>query len=124
MVRISIPNFLKAILLSGSIFSLALLYGWSHFYRDPGSVFFDQSRAFETKYSLHRQREAAAYFDNITASLQYLENEEVSGGFMKAGPEPRICVTFLTVARNTDKQYIDVIILLYLLWVNFTPDRN
>lgn len=115
MIRISIPNFLKAILLSGGLFSLALLYGWSHFYRDLGSVFFDQSRAFETKYSLHREREAAAYFDNITASLQDFENEKVSRGFMKAGPEPRICVTFLTISRKTDKQYIDVIILPYLL---------
>ncbi|KAL2069200.1 hypothetical protein VTL71DRAFT_15538 [Oculimacula yallundae] len=108
MFRISIPNFLKATLLSGTIFSLALLYGWTHFYRDPGSIFFDQSRAFESKYSLHREREAIAYWNNITASLQDIENERASGEFFKAGADPTICVTFLTIARKTDKQYIDL----------------
>ncbi|KAG6011797.1 hypothetical protein E4U43_008125 [Claviceps pusilla] len=32
-------------------------YARTHFYRDPGSRFFDQSRAYEQKYSQHRQTE-------------------------------------------------------------------
>ncbi|KIL89040.1 hypothetical protein FAVG1_07434 [Fusarium avenaceum] len=39
-------------------------YGKTHFYRDPGSVFFDKTRAYETHYSNNRKVEAQQVIDS------------------------------------------------------------
>ncbi|KAF4971466.1 hypothetical protein FSARC_1694 [Fusarium sarcochroum] len=41
-----------------SLLLCLIWFGKVHFYRDPGSIFFDEKRAYETRYSAHRKFEA------------------------------------------------------------------
>lgn len=83
------------------IFGLLIHYGKTHFYRDPGSVFYDEERAFTRQYTDYRQVEAEEFIQK-----QALIADDFSEA-IKAGEKPTICVNFATVKRNGE-QYIDV----------------
>ncbi|KAH6964371.1 hypothetical protein DER45DRAFT_610692 [Fusarium avenaceum] len=67
-------------------------YGQTHFYRDPGSVFFDKTRAYETHYSNDRKVEA----------------QQVIESHMKENPatdqNKSLCIGLSSVTRQT--QYL------------------
>lgn len=69
-------------------------YGQAHFYRDPGSVFFDKTRAYETHYSNNRKVEA----------------QQVIESYMKENPATNrnksLCIALSSVTRQT--QYLPV----------------
>jgi hypothetical protein len=100
-----IPAALRAVLFT--IFALLLLiyYGKSHFYRDPGSVFYDLNRAFERRYSRHREIEAGDYIRSVANNRSILS---------RAGDNPTICAAFSSVKRES-VQYLDVRLFLQYL---------
>ena len=79
---------------------MALAYGSTHFYRDPGSVFFDRSRAYGRFYSQYREQQAKNY-------VNQLANTQNKTQTAKAGDSPKICATFLT-AKREGEQVIEV----------------
>ena len=82
------------------IYCLALQYGRTHFYRDPLSVFFDQSRAYTRWYSAFREQQANEYIETVAAA-------KGDGEITKVGPWPAVCANFMTTKRN-GPQYIEV----------------
>lgn len=88
----------RAVLVFLFIFSATILYCKNHFYRDPGSAFFDRTRAFVREYSDYRQRQTEDFIRHV---------EKNSTTFTKAGPKPDVCATFLTVSRG-EVDYITV----------------
>jgi hypothetical protein len=61
-------------------------YARSHFYRDPGSVFFDKARAYEQRYSQYYKSEAGRYIDSSHGSeLQIVQP--------KSDSNARLCVS-------------------------------
>ena len=92
-------------------------YGQTHFYRDPGSVFFDKARAYETGYSAIRRAEAEQMIGSLTSGAEY----------SKAGASGNrtICIALNSVARKI--QYLPVRMLhpLTLLPTNVRlPDND
>nr|RBQ93836.1 hypothetical protein FVER53263_20199 [Fusarium verticillioides] len=76
-------------------------YGQTHFYRDPGSVFFDKARAYETRYSEHRKAEVEMLIDS------YPDLKRPALG--KARDENKLlCVALSSVKRET--QYLPMTI--------------
>jgi hypothetical protein len=102
MLRFNAPGFVKALISTFLLFSLYYIYAASHFYRDPGSLFYDPSRAFEQSYSLHRETEALSFRNE--AFFSYSTNRTDSTAIWKAGKSPTICATVVTVARNAHKK--------------------
>ncbi|OJD14587.1 hypothetical protein AJ78_05074 [Emergomyces pasteurianus Ep9510] len=92
----------RVILLTLFVLSLFIYYGKTHFYRDPGSIFYDPGRAFERTYSLHRESEAKEYIRTVAG-----RNE--TGSTFKAGEKPVICGVFSTVKRK-GVQYVETAI--------------
>lgn len=78
-------------------------YGQTHFYRDPGSVFFDKARAYQTTYSTIRRAEA----EQTIGSLSTGRSPETSD---VPSRNKTLCVALNSVARQT--QYLPVIIPL------------
>lgn len=106
-----LPPGVPALLLFLLLFSLACLYGSTSFYRDPGSVFFDPSRAYERSYSLRRESEATQFRHAFEQQLQGTSNKaDVASihNVTKVGHNPKLCVAFVTVARDIAEQYIHV----------------
>lgn len=96
-------------LLGCLIFLLCLAwYGKSHFYRDPGSVFYDRENAFEQRYSQVRKAEIDTFVQSQRNSSE--------DGHMKSGPRPAICAALSSVQRN-NTQYLEVsdLLVLFLL---------
>jgi hypothetical protein len=62
--QLSVPPWFKVIIVTLTLLFFFVLYGQNHFYRDPGSIFYDARRAYERHYSLHREREALQYIKN------------------------------------------------------------
>lgn len=91
---------LRKLLLCLFILTSAIWYGKTHFYRDPGSRFFDKSRAYEQRYSLHRKSEASAFIDQQKSLSD-------TGKAAKAGGNASLCVTFSSVKRQK-MQYVEV----------------
>lgn len=88
------------------LISCAYWYARSHFYRDPGSAFFDKARAFDQRYSQYRKSQVAGYID----SLSNAEAEDDSQGAeqeLKAGEHPSLCVGLGSVRRER-AQYLEV----------------
>jgi len=83
-------------------FILFYFYGILHFYRDPGSIFFDPSRAVEQHYSLIREKEAFAFRDAIYFAIRN-RNAVIKQLFWNVGHSPTICGVFITVKRDTGK---------------------
>jgi hypothetical protein len=91
----------------GLAFLLCLIwYGHTHFYRDPGSIFFDKERAYETRYSAHRKAEAqqTIEFYSEAGTRPLLDTQKSNKS---------LCVALSSVKRQT--QYLPVRGLLRLL---------
>lgn len=78
----------------------AIWYGKTHFYRDPGSVFFNKERAYEQRYSQHRKIEVKQFLDSYASS-------GISDTQWKAGTNASLCVAFSSVKRQ-HTQYVEV----------------
>lgn len=90
-------------------FSLFTLYGRFHFYRDPGSVFYDQSRAFERKYSLLRQTQVEQARHAVKADAEAHNGLEPSTFRPNDRASPELCVSMTTVKRDgLERQYVEV----------------
>lgn len=89
---------LKPVSLTAALFVFFYLYGVNHFYRDPGSIFYNPSRAFERSYSVHREAEAIA-FRNGTFT-----NGPTAAPIWKTGTSPTICAAIVTISRDTGNQ--------------------
>lgn len=119
MLRQRIPSWAALLLSAVLIFSWTWLLARSISYRDPGSRFFDPTRAYEQSYSLHRSAEADQYQEAIQTWLNKTEGEGSNGtarslydarppGVGSRGPNPAVCATFITTARKVGSQYVDV----------------
>ncbi|CEI66030.1 hypothetical protein FVEN_g4559 [Fusarium venenatum] len=76
-------------------------YGQSHFYRDPGSVFFDKTRAYEASYSTIRTAEAEQTIGSLSA-----EGSPYSKNVLSRNKT--LCLALNSVARQT--QYLPITI--------------
>uniref|UniRef100_A0A0B7K418 Uncharacterized protein n=1 Tax=Bionectria ochroleuca TaxID=29856 RepID=A0A0B7K418_BIOOC len=86
----------------GLAFLLCLIwYGHTHFYRDPGSIFFDKERAYETRYSAHRKAEAqqTIEFYSEAGTRPLLDTQKSNKS---------LCVALSSVKRQT--QYLPITI--------------
>lgn len=61
-------------------------------WRDPDSIFFDPTLAFERQYSLVREAQAKSYIKSAGESADYID-------YAKAGPDPEFCVGITTLQR-------------------------
>jgi hypothetical protein len=97
-------------------FSLFYVYGVLHFYRDPGSVFFDPKRELEQHYSLRREIQSIA-FKNAAYLRLKTQRANSTDPIWKTGPNATICGIFMTVKREIgkNKNPIEVCIFLYIL---------
>ncbi|KAK5682089.1 hypothetical protein LTS10_005214 [Elasticomyces elasticus] len=77
----------------------AVWWGHTYFYRDPGSVFFDKTRAYEQRYSQYRKAETEQAIDQYSS----LEPEDGHG---KAGPNATLCIGISSVKRQ-HSQYLE-----------------
>ncbi len=93
------PSYIWALCPTALLFCLAVLYGSLNFYRDPGSVFYDPSRATERGYSLHREQEAFQFRDAVLSP----KRDDLSNrlAVWKAGNTPTISGVFLTIHRSS-----------------------
>jgi len=80
--------------------SCAYWYARSHFYRDPGSAFFDKSRAFDQRYSQYRKSEVASYIESFNGSAS-------PDAPLKAAADSSLCVALNSVRRD-HAQYLEV----------------
>jgi hypothetical protein len=90
----------KALLATILLLSFYLFYGHIYFYRDPKSIFYDPSRAFERSYSLQREAEAISFRNNAFISLY--GNQSDVPPVRKVGSSPKICATIMTTARSKE----------------------
>jgi hypothetical protein len=74
-------------------------YGQTHFYRDPGSVFFDKARAYETQYSEHREAEVEKLINSYPGPKKPALGKARDGNKL-------LCVALSSVKRET--QYLPV----------------
>jgi hypothetical protein len=88
----------RALFLFAILYVSAVQHLRSIAYRDPGSAFYDEERAFERWYSRDRAERAQAFLRAAGNSTQ----EHV-----KANSTPTICAAFSTVKRSGE-QYVDV----------------
>lgn len=103
----SIPG-LRALLLFIVAITLSWQYAKASFYRDPGSRFYDESRAFTRWYSAQREFEGDMFINTaLVAANAIHDHENGTHGFAKAGVTPSMCASFATVGRDIEKQYID-----------------
>jgi hypothetical protein len=89
------PSYVWALCPTVVLFSLAVVYGSLKFYRDPGSVFYDPSRATERGYSVYREKEVYEFRNTVLSQRGVSERERV----WKSGNDPTISAVFLTVHR-------------------------
>ncbi|GAB1195407.1 hypothetical protein APSETT444_004666 [Aspergillus pseudonomiae] len=88
------PHLLLKLILCLAFISWTIWYGKTYFYRDPGSIFYDEVHAFEQRYSLHRRSEVDAF---IRLQNTTLTTEPP----IKSGPNPTLCLAFSSVRRQT-----------------------
>lgn len=88
----------RVVLVFLPFYSALILYCKYNFYRDPGSVFFDATRAFIREYTEFREQQAENFIRHVEHNLTTLT---------KSGPKPDVCATFVTVKR-ADVDYITV----------------
>jgi hypothetical protein len=98
-MRLFTLSWLRALFAYVVLVTVFLFYGQTSFYHDPGSVFFDETRAFERLYSTHREHEVRQFIDEVRSDL--------SDPILHAKSGPRICASFLSVKREGD-QYLPV----------------
>ncbi|OJJ03142.1 hypothetical protein ASPVEDRAFT_134244 [Aspergillus versicolor CBS 583.65] len=86
------------LLLSIIFVSCAAWYAKSHFYRDPGSAFFDPARAYEQQYSLTRKAEIQQFIESQSSTNTPNQDAESKGA--------ALCVGISSVKR-TKEQYLE-----------------
>lgn len=87
----------RLVLVSSLIFLSCLLYARAHFFRDPGSAFYDASRAYERRYSLIREAQTR---DFLAAA------EQGSLNYAQSGSNAQLCAAVVSVKRDVPRQYI------------------
>lgn len=87
------------LLLSFAFLSCATWYAKAHFYRDPGSAFFDPARAYEQQYSLTRKAEIQQFIESQSSTIIPNQHAESKGA--------TLCVGISSVKR-TKEQYLEV----------------
>ena len=86
-------------------FTLFLLYAKTHFYRDPGSVFYDQTRAYERRYSATRLQE----LEQARLAYGYGSSAATHTAFKPVEDSPELCISLTTSKRaGLDRQYVEV----------------
>ncbi|KAF2099547.1 hypothetical protein NA57DRAFT_75046 [Rhizodiscina lignyota] len=113
MIRLGLPSSVRVLVISCTLFFLFITYGRNHFYRDPGSAFFDQDRAFERYYSLVRELEASDWRNEVFHQLKGHTNQTTHGNhdvLHSKGPDPQLCAVFVTAYREGGPQYVDTAI--------------
>ncbi|KAG5926703.1 hypothetical protein E4U42_003026 [Claviceps africana] len=117
-------RFLLGKVLAGCALILcSVWYAQTHFYRDPGSRFFDRRRAYEQKYSRHRASEVQSFVGqlaNVSAAVTRPAPDEQAGGAQDPGPT--LCVTIPSV-RRTHTQYVETTVASALLGL-LPPERR
>lgn len=115
MLNSRIPSWLILLLISSLGFTWTWLLAQNASYRDPGSRFFDPTRAYEQRYSQHRSSEATKYEETVKNWLHNAENAHKGGtidkwplGTRRKGEDSAVCAVFITTARPIGTQYIDV----------------
>jgi hypothetical protein len=99
MILRKAPSYVLALGLTVLLFFSFTLYGHLNFYRDPGSIFFNPSRALERSYSAHRDREALSFRDHASSQF-HSGNRSAEAVFRKAGKNPTLCGVFVTMGRD------------------------
>lgn len=113
LMRTGIPAALRVLVITGLLYYAFTSYGRATFYRDPGSMFFDISRAFERYYSLVRELEASDWKNTVFHQLNGHSNESTHGVhdvLHRRGANPQVCAVFVTAHREGGPQYIDLAI--------------
>lgn len=96
---------MRAIVLLSAVFLACVLYGKFNFYRDPGSIFYDESRAFERRYSAVREGQAVEYI----RKMEKMYPEHYTPGKPPNSPyNSTICVAFMSTLRPGVDPYLDV----------------
>lgn len=92
-----------------AVLALYWFYGQTHFYRDPGSVFFDSEHAYERRYSLLREAEATELLAKLSSGDQKaLDGVRVPASKDGAKRDVEMCIGMGTARRDVEKQYVDV----------------
>ncbi|KAE8371984.1 hypothetical protein BDV26DRAFT_302338 [Aspergillus bertholletiae] len=108
------PSLLSKLILCLAFISCTIWYGKTHFYRDPGSIFFDETRAFEQRYSQHRRREVDAFIRSQSTT-------PTSESPVKSGSNPTLCLAYSSVRRQTTS-YLEASVASVL--TNLTPKER
>lgn len=93
---------LRALFCLSLLLTTSYLYAKKNFYRDPGSAFYDESRAFDRRYSAFREQQANEWLKTVadgTAPEPILADQNAT-----------ICASFLTVPRFMTEPYLDTAI--------------
>ncbi|KAE8343325.1 hypothetical protein BDV24DRAFT_161762 [Aspergillus arachidicola] len=94
------PRLLLKLILCLAFISWTIWYGKTYFYRDPGSIFYDEVHAFEQRYSQHRRSEVDTF-------IRLQNTTPTSEPPIKSGPNPTLCLAFSSVRRQTSN-YLEV----------------
>ncbi|KAL1853018.1 hypothetical protein Plec18170_005600 [Paecilomyces lecythidis] len=78
------------------VFLFAVLYARRHFYRDPGSIFFDPVEGYRPIYSLERVERAKAFIKQIST-------EQITPPRKNTQHEKNMCIGIATVKRPGDQ---------------------
>lgn len=109
------------------IYLFAILYCRWHFYRDPGSFFFDPEKGYRPLYSLERVEQARSFIrlasnGPIPAPVPHLgDSDDGHDDAEAADVERTLCIGMATVKRPF-RQYVDV--SLGSLLADLTPDER
>lgn len=90
----------KAAALTLVFTSLFWVYGTRNFYRDPGSIFFDITKAFERSYSRYREAEALSFRDEALLSLS--KDHSDARASRRIGSPPSICAIIVSFGREPE----------------------
>ena len=102
-----------ATLLAITTFSL---YAASHFYRDPGSIFFRPALAFERSYSVQRELQATAFLKS-----RHPDEYGNHGASLHGATSPSLCAVVVHSPRGLDASIRTAeVSLLQNLWVQLT----
>jgi hypothetical protein len=82
-----------------TIFTFLIIYGKAHFFRDPGSIFYDPDRAFVRHYTNFRMKQVAEFI--------HQHDQQTLANAVKGSKRSSICVHFATTKRD-EQQYVDV----------------
>ena len=82
-----LPPCLKVIALTLLLLLPFMIYGRTHFYRDPGSIFYDPHRAYKRQYSLQRENEALKFLKTATSPITTMK---------EAKPDSLICAIIVS----------------------------